>query len=762
MQLEILIPSALAWGALAGVPTSAQEPARELELQLEHEDGQVFAGTLTLPGEGGPHPAALLVSPAGPHGRDELRSGGRQWAALAGELAAVGIGSLRVDNRGVGGSVSSERPGWDWNWTSEDLAADLRGHRRWLAGRPEVDPNRVGLIAHGDGTLPAARVAAGDRGLAFAVLLSAAGSSGAHRLARMQLAELPDGPPGRAEREAELIAVLEAFAAGGGTAGKAARLAGVLEELGMPPEEARESAAGFARTFDTPFHREWLGTDPAPIVAGIELPVLVLNGAGDGRTDAAGAARLLAEGLRGAGAFNARVDVLPDLGHFLADEGRDELDPRAVRAVVDWIADATGLCREEELPRGRGGAPPELWIRSVTVVDVRAGEPRGPLDVRLGGGRILELAGAGTAPARAPGIAGSGCYLVPGLWDAHGHLTFWGGDALARLAAAGVTTVRDMGGDLEAIDRWRAATAAGELFGPRILRAGPFLDGPKPNFQWRVFAETPEEAERAVRELAARGVDFVKVHSFLSPPALEAAVRTARELGLPVAGHAPRGTSPTEVGELGFASLEHASTLLSGLALAEPSPAPSWTEAYRWWCSAEGARAMGRLAERGTCVTPTLVAVEDLLPRLPAGFAAVELWLRDLTRRLHEAGVTILAGTDFARRSNGIEAGAALLRELEILTEVGLTPAEALRAATLAPARALGRPDLGVIEAGAVADLVLVRADPLADVRALRQVEGVCLGGRWYDAEELERIREQARRAARLAPGLPDGPVDDR
>ena len=193
---------------------------------------------------------------------------------------------------------------------------------------------------------------------------------------------------------------------------------------------------------------------------------------------------------------------------------------------------------------------------------------------------------------------------MPGLWDVHGHLTFWGGDALALLATAGVTSVRDMGGDLDQLLTWRAATAEGRLFGPRVFTAGWFLDGPKPNFQWRRFATTAQEGEDAVLELAGRGVDLIKVHSRLPREALIAALETAGELGLPVAGHVPIGLTPQEVSELGFASIEHVNSLLSGLARAEGSPASNWNEAYPWWCSEPGARAMQAMAERGTRVTP--------------------------------------------------------------------------------------------------------------------------------------------------------------
>ena len=735
-------------------PLAPAQACEEREVRVAHADGASFGGTLTLPTGPGPHPTALLVSPGGEHPRDELRSGGEHWVHLAADLARAGVASLRVDNRGIGASSSTERPAWSWDWTTEDLAADLEGHLAWLADRPELDPNRIGLVAHGDATLQAARVAAEDRGLAFAILLSAPAFPAARRLARMQASALPEED--RDEVESALAEALLVLAERGAVPAAVDALGVALEASGVETEAATAQAAALAERFDGAFQRDWLGTDPAPIVGRVELPLLVLYGSGDERLDARGNAGALGQAL--ARSFNAKVDVEEGLGHFL--EGAEELrlDPRVHRRILDWIGDAAGLCREDALPAGRPGPAPALWIRAVQVVDVRGGDLTGPFDVRLAAGRIAALEPP-RAGAPGPGeVDGRGRFLIPGLWDAHTHLTFWGGDALARLAAGGVTSVRDMGGDADQLLRWRGATAEGGLLGPRIFLAGPFVDGPKPNFQWREMIATYDEGASVVQGLAQRGVDLVKVHSFLPRPALRGAASAAREAGLPLAGHPPVGVSPLEAAELGFASIEHASSLLRGLAEAQGSPAPSWPAAYRWWCSEPGTDAMARLAELGTRVTPTLVTGEVLLVERGSPYAGLQPWCVDLTGRLHRSGVVLLAGTDLARRLNGIEPGAALRREVGLLAQAGLEPWQALRAATLEPALSMGRTDLGVVEVGALADLVLLKADPLADPAALDEIEGVCLDGHWYDAEALAALEARARRAADLNPA----PIDHR
>ena len=101
----------------------------------------------------------------------------------------------------------------------------------------------------------------------------------------------------------------------------------------------------------------------------------------------------------------------------------------------------------------------------------------------------------------------------------HGHLTDAMEDAFPMLIMNGVTGVRDMGGDLAQIDRWRTEIARGLRVGPHIIRAGPFVDGPKEGVSNRLTVRTPEQARQAVHQLKAQGVDFIKVHNALAPEA---------------------------------------------------------------------------------------------------------------------------------------------------------------------------------------------------------------------------------------------------
>lgn len=724
------------------------------EVVIVHTDGARFAGTLVAPAGPGPHPAALLVSPGGEHPRDELRHGTEHWKVLARELASRGIATLRVDNRGIGGSATGRDPEWSNAWTFEDQATDLAGHLAWLSARVEIDRNRVGLVAHGDGTFPAMIAAGADRGIAFAILLSASGLSGAHIIAG-QLDDDGTRDPDQLEAlRTKFVGALEGLAEHGGTPEVVERVARALKSLGFEAATADAAAASFVAEHDTPWHRSWIGVDPCALIGAVRVPCLVLLGEEDERLDVAASSDALGEALLAASAYEARVEHVPGADHFLEDAERlGRLVNEVVARIAGWIADTTGTCEESLLPRGRAGAAPELLITGVSVVDVLAGELLEERDVLLRDGRIVRIAPAASTPRQAGTadgvriVEGAGRFLMPGMWDMHVHTTFWGADALALFVARGVTGVRDMGGDAEAIDGWREAIAAGELLGPTIFRAGPFLDGPKPNFQWRRMVEDAAAAEAAVVELEKHGADFIKVHSRLPRAALVAAVARAHELGLPVVGHVPVGMLPIEVAELGFASLEHVDTLLSGLARAEGSPASNWDQAYLWWQGPDGERAMKRLAELGTRVTPTLVVHDRLRARMNPRFGVLEEWLSVLTRRLHESGVALVTGTDVGRRVTGIEPGTMLPRELELLVSAGLSPAEALWAATLEPARLLGLADSGLVAEGMRADLILLERNPLTNVGATRDIVGVLLAGHFYTADDLASIVEQAQRA---------------
>jgi imidazolonepropionase-like amidohydrolase len=377
-------------------------------------------------------------------------------------------------------------------------------------------------------------------------------------------------------------------------------------------------------------------------------------------------------------------------------------------------------------------APPPLVIAHVTVIDATGADARPDMTVVLGGRRIAALGPARevAVPRGAHVIDGSGKFLIPGLWDMHGHLTDATAAAFPLLVENGITGVRDMGGDLDQIDRWRAEIARGARLGPLIVRAGPFVDGPKDATN-RLTVTDPAGARHAVDSLKARGVDFIKVHNLLPRDAFFALLREARNVGLPVAVHLPKDISSAEASDSGARSLEHIETLIESALFRKDATAKTWDEAY-----AAGAALFATFVRNGTWYDPTLVAYYR-------GFA---LWgsdtrklgirrtaflkLMTLAADMHRAGVRMLAGSDFTEGSVGIQPGADLHEELAFLVEAGLSPMEALQAATLNPATFLGaRDSLGTIEPGKRADLVLLDASPLENINNTRTIRAVVIGG---------------------------------
>lgn len=160
---------------------------------------------------------------------------------------------------------------------------------------------------------------------------------------------------------------------------------------------------------------------------------------------------------------------------------------------------------------------PAIVITRVAIVDARSPRPERERTIVIRGDRIVAIVPSSGAalPAGARIIDGRGLFAIPGLWDMHVHLDVpRGRDLLGLYVANGVTGVRDMAGHWNTLRTWRRDIAAGFLPGPRIVAAGPYLEGgdtPVPH----LLTRTPEEGIAGVDSLGALGVDFVKVHGRL-------------------------------------------------------------------------------------------------------------------------------------------------------------------------------------------------------------------------------------------------------
>ena len=430
-----------------------------------------------------------------------------------------------------------------------------------------------------------------------------------------------------------------------------------------------------------------------------------------------------------------------------------------------------------------------LVFQGVTVIDVASGAVQPGLTVVVDGERIAEVGRrpAVRIPTGARVVDAAGKFLIPGLWDMHVHTAF--GDwfpgardiALPLFVANGVTGVRDMGGDLDVLLEWRRTIAQGALVGPRMVISGPMLDGPKPRFPSSVAIATPEDGGRAVRDLAARGVDFIKLQSLIPREAVFAIAAEAKKAGIPFAGHVPDAVRAGEMSAAGQRSLEHLIGVFEGSSPREDEFIKGEVKSPgRFLAAFDEARLRALaavLARNRTWQCPTLVwerggnlieerdLEHDPLARYAPASWKNGTWKRfrdqvtgefnvdDLATRkrfvarelevvatLHRAGVPFLAGTDTVAGVH-IFPGFSLHDELGLLVQAGFAPLDALRSATRGPAEYLSMTDrLGRIEKGTLADLVLLDRSPLDDIANTRSIRAVVAGGRYFSREDLDAL----------------------
>ncbi len=404
--------------------------------------------------------------------------------------------------------------------------------------------------------------------------------------------------------------------------------------------------------------------------------------------------------------------------------------------------------------------------RPVLVQNVRVFDGERVLaadSVRFEKGRITEV-GRALALNGATAVDGTGQTLLPGLIDAHVHAF---GNALGQSLSFGVTTVIDCFTDPTFVRdaKARASKTEADIFSSGNLATVPGGHGTEFGMKVPTLA-TVAEAGPWVKARLAEGSDFIKIvredgkayaMSFpnLELPVVGALIQEAHGAKRLAVAHVATEADARACLELGLDGLAHV-----------------------WGDVAPSKRTLELLKGKGRFVVPTLsvfqasmaqpigpVLAKDaaLRPYLPLAMvqgvtqqadwqkAAVKYYPAGLeaTRVMHKAGVTLLAGTDAP--NPGTTYGLSLHGELALLVEAGLTPTQALKAATAAPAAAFRMDDRGRIRTGARADLLLVKGDPTQDITATRAITQVWKLGEALDRAPIAAAIEKARVAAAQA-----------
>ncbi len=444
-----------------------------------------------------------------------------------------------------------------------------------------------------------------------------------------------------------------------------------------------------------------------------------------------------------------------------------------------------------------------LIFTNVNVVSMRDGTIARDMTVVIKQGKITAVAKVGLVDQRRDIqiVNANGKYMVPGLWDMHVHSAFvspaWDEKVIDPLYIAnGITGVRDMGGDPEVLESRRKRIESGELPGPRLILAGPFLAGGKSDRQ-TIAVNTPEDARQAVDAVKKQGLDFVKILSNVPRDSYFAIADESSKQNISFVGHVPYSVSVREAATAGQKSIEHLTGVLLACssreddlraqelaALAKRDYAAYEALGPQVISTYDQVKAGGlfrQLAQSQTWQVPTLVWTEansriddpDLQsdPRLkyvPASVRAEwdpaklrkntspeELVLlkdeaaRDveLVKAMHNAGVQFMAGSDGP--DPYVFPGFSLHDELEWLVKSGFTPLQALQSATFNPALFMGRIDThGVVEPKHGANLVLLDANPLDDISNTRKIFGVVAGGKYYSRKDLDMMLQQVEKLA--------------
>jgi imidazolonepropionase-like amidohydrolase len=450
-------------------------------------------------------------------------------------------------------------------------------------------------------------------------------------------------------------------------------------------------------------------------------------------------------------------------------EGWDGVIPELRAAEQEWSS-----ARLADLARDLTDVPATpIAFTGARVFDVEAGELRPNTTVLVSESRIEAMGADGEVdiPPGARVIDVEGKTMLPGLWDMHVHVGAVPG--LLHIAA-GVTSARDLANNTEDLLALKAQFDTREAIGPRLVLAG-FMDGPGPYAgPTKILVDTEEEINQAIDWYAELGHEQIKMYSSIKTELVPAIIERAHSHGMRVSGHIPSFMTAETAVRLGFDEIQHTNMLfLNFLGDTLDTRTPQRFTAVAQHAvdldlESDSVKAfIALLKDRDVVIDPTLSIFENMFTarpgqmatgaavianRLPAqvrrGFLGGGLpvppgkderyrasfgAMLDMVKALHDAGVTIVAGTDAL-------AGFSLHRELELYVEAGIPEVDVLRLATQGAARVTGRDDrLGKLAPGFLADLMIIDGDPTRDISAIRRVDLVMKDGVMYDPAQIYR-----------------------
>ena len=411
-------------------------------------------------------------------------------------------------------------------------------------------------------------------------------------------------------------------------------------------------------------------------------------------------------------------------------------------------------------------------ITRIKNINVYTATNRGMLSnsqVAIKGGKIIAIGDAVDSLKADKTIDGKDKMLMPGLWDMHTHMSIDGG---ILNIVNGVTSVRDLANDHESVMQATRLFESGEAIGPTIYRAG-FIDQKSPfSAPTGKLANNLEEALAFVDWYAERGYQQIKIYSSITPAWVKPIAERVHKHGVKLSGHIPSYMTAEQAVKDGFDEIQHINMLFLNFLAGKDDDTRTpvrftlvGDKAGELDLDSKAVNDFVQLLKlKDVIIDPTLtvfqslfinkageidpgyVKVVDHLPvNVARGFLSSELEINEhnekqyaasseallkLTKKLFDAGVKIVAGTDAI-------AGYTLHRELELYSLAGIPNNEVLKIATVNSALIAGQDNVGSIDIGQQADLILIDGNPLEDINAIRKVVLIIKGSHLFNASEI-------------------------